>query len=575
MAISISARKPARWLMVTAVAFLAIAASATSLPNVFVQDDIPVVLKNQDNHGISTPWTAFTRPYWPKPFSPDLYRPLMSVGLATQWVAGAGRPVVFRVTSILLYTASAVAFFWLAAMLLPLEAAGIAAALFAVHPVHVEAVAVAVNQGELIVGLIATLWVGLYVRARRAGDLGVRNSIGFVATYLVTCFFKENAVILPGLLIAAEMTVIPDERPFMRRVAAVRPLILALAATGLAFLTVRSAVLDNVVGSFTAEGLQGLSAGQRTLTMLGVVPEWLRLFAWPAHLQADYSPQEITGALAWGTAQMLGLFVLLAAVIGALAARRSAPVLTFGILWVAIAMFPVSNVLVPTGIVLAERTLYLATIGFLLIVGALLPAVFMAVAGTRPPVRRAAAAALLLLLGAGAVSSALRQRTWANPFSQSAQLLIDAPLSYRSHYGAASLLWEGHQREASEIEYQRALTLFPRSFAVPRELADRLRLEARCTEAIPLYQQALRYAPDLNEVRSSLIACLMYDGRYTDARSQARIGLAVDGGGSDSLNFRNFRTAAERALLDRAAPGTVRLTVQPNASDSAAARRAP
>ena len=160
----------------------------------------------------------------------------------------------------------------------------------------------------------------------------------------------------------------------------------------------------------------------------------------------------------------------------------------------------------------------------------------------------------------------------ASSLNQSAQLLIDAPLSYRSHHGAASLLWEGHQREASEIEYQRALLLFPKSFAVPRELADRLRLEARCKEAIPLYLRALRYAPDLNEVRSSLIACLMYEGRYVEARSQAKIGLAVDGGGTDSLNLRNFRATAERAILDKAEPGTVRLTVQPNASDSAALR---
>jgi len=496
----------------------------------------------------------------------------MSVGLAAQWVAGGGSPLAFRLTSILLYVASAVAFFWFAAILLPIEAAWVVAALFAVHPLHVEAVAVAVNQGELIVGLIATLWVGCYLRVRRQGDLSTRNSLGFVATYLVACFFKENAVILPGLLIAAEMTVIRDDRPVMRHIAAVRPLVLALTATGLGFLTVRSAVLDNVVGSFTAEGLQGLSAGQRALTMLGVVPEWLRLFAWPAHLQADYSPQEITGALAWGSGQTLGLFILAAAVIGALAARRSAPVVTFGIMWIAIALFPVSNVLVPTGIVLAERTLYLASLGFLLVVGGLLPAVFQAVSAARPSIRRTAAAALALLLVAGTVASARRQRTWANPFSQSAQLLIDAPLSYRSHHGAASLLWEGHQREASEIEYQRALTLFPKSFAVPRELADRLRLEARCKEAIPLYLQALRYAPDLNEVRSSLIACLMYEGRYAEARSQAKIGLAVDGGGTDSLNLRNFRATAERAILDKAEPGTVRLTVQPNASDSAALR---
>lgn len=71
-------------------------------------------------------------------------------------------------------------------------------------------------------------------------------------------------------------------------------------------------------------------------------------------------------------------------------------------------------------------------------------------------------------------------------------------------------------------------------------------------------------------MRSSLIACLMYDGRYAEARSQARIGLAVDGGGGDSLNLRNFLATAERAMREQAAPGTVRLTVAPTAADSAA-----
>ena len=440
---------PRRCWLLTAVVVLALSASAPSVPNVFVQDDIPVVLKNPDNHSISTPWTAFTRLLAKPPFSPDLYRPLMSVGLAAQWVGGGGSPLVFRITSILLYVASTVAFFWLAAMLLPVEAAWVIAAFFAVHPLHVEAVAVAVNQGELIVGLIATLWVGRYLRVRRQGDVSARSSIGFVATYLVACFFKENAVILPGLLVAAEVTVIRDARPLRIRVAAIRPLMLALAATGLVFLTIRSSVLDNVVGSFTAEALQELTVGQRALTMLRVVPEWVRLLAWPAHLQADYSPQEITGATGWSAAQTLGVLFIAAFTVAALAARRTTPVMTFGLIWVAIAIFPVSNVLVPTGIVLAERTLYLPGIGFLLAFGSLLPAVFATVARARAPVRAAALGALILVLVAGTVASARRQRTWANPFAQSAQLLIDAPLSYRSHFGAASLLWEGHQRKAA------------------------------------------------------------------------------------------------------------------------------
>ncbi len=570
MVLTLSVRKPVRWLLTTAVALLAISASATSLPNIFVQDDIAVVRNNDENHSLSAPWMAFSRPYWPKPFSPDLYRPLQSLALATQWVAGGGRPALFRITSILLYTTSAVAFLWLAGMLLPIEAAWVAAALFAVHPLHVEAVAVAVNQGEMIVGLIATLWVGFYVLARRRGALSARACVGYVLTYVLACFFKENAVILPGLLIAAELTLVSDPRPVRVRVDGIRPLILALIATGLVFLSVRSIVLNNVVGTFTAEALQGLSVGQRGMTMIGIVPEWVRLLAWPAHLQADYSPQETSGATNWGLAQTLGLILLTGSICGAVAARRIAPVATFGLLWTAIALFPVSNVLVPTGVVLAERTLYLASIGFLLTTGALLALAFNGLSRDRPAIRRTVLGALTLLVLAGMVASARRQRTWATPHTHALTLLLDAPLSYRAHHGIAGLLWADRQYEASEREYRRALELYPGGFTVARDLADHLRLQARCGDAIPLYQQALRNAPALTEIRSSYIACLMYEGRYEVARSQARIGLAVDGGGADSLNLRNFKAAAERAIIEKPAPGTVRLTVQQKAHDSVA-----
>jgi hypothetical protein len=568
MALTLSVRRPVRWLLTTTIALLALGASATSLPNIFVQDDIAVVRNNDENHSLSKPWIAFTRPYWPKPFSPDLYRPLQSLALATQWVAGDGRPALFRITSILLYAASAVAFFWLAGMLLPIEAAWSAAALFAVHPVHVEAIAVAVNQGEMIVGLVATLWVGLYVIARRRGALSTRASVAYVLTYVLACFFKENAVILPGLLIAAEFTLVSDPRSFRVRVAAIRPLILALIATGLAFLTVRSLVLNNVVGTFTSEALQGLSVGQRGVTMIGIVPEWVRLLSWPAHLQADYSPQEIGGATTWGFAQTLGLILLAGAVGGAIAARRTAPAMTFGLLWTGIALFPVSNVLVPTGVVLAERTLYLASMGFLLSAGALMAMVFNGLHENRPVIRRSVLGALMLLIATGMIASARRHRTWATPHTHALTLLVDAPLSYRAHHGIAGLLWADRQYEASEREYRRALQLYPGGFTVARDLADHLRLQARCGDAIPLYQQALHNAPSLTEIRSSYIACLMYEGRYAVARSEARIGLAVDGGGTDSLNLRNFRAAADRAIIEKAPPGTVRLTVQPNARDS-------
>ena len=73
----------------------------------------------------------------------------------------------FRVGSILLYVAATWAVYQVAQRLLTPVAAVVAAALFAVHPVHVEAVAVAVNQAELWVVVLLGWLTVRYIDRRR------------------------------------------------------------------------------------------------------------------------------------------------------------------------------------------------------------------------------------------------------------------------------------------------------------------------------------------------------------------------------------------------------------------------
>jgi hypothetical protein len=103
--------------------------------------------------------------------------------------------------------------------------------------------------------------------------------------------------------------------------------------------------------------------------MLQVVPMWLRLLVWPAHLQADYAPGEIVPPNHISAPELVGA-VLICAALGLIwGCRRRAPAVSFGLAWCAIALLPVSNI-VPTGVVLAERTLFLPSVGFLIAAGA-------------------------------------------------------------------------------------------------------------------------------------------------------------------------------------------------------------
>ena len=207
-----SLRRPAWPLPAISLALLAIAASATGIVNGFTYDDRPVILENpfmRDLHGW---WRAFTTPYWPPDWGSDGYRPLTSLAFKLEFALSGGNAMVIHGANIALYALSAVLAYYLARRVLPEWCAWVVAALFAVHPVHVEAVANGVGQSELLVAVFMIPAVTLYLRDRMRGDgvLAPRTIAAILLLYAGACFSKEHGVVLPALLVAAELTVIAD-----------------------------------------------------------------------------------------------------------------------------------------------------------------------------------------------------------------------------------------------------------------------------------------------------------------------------------------------------------------------------
>lgn len=553
---------PRTWLATGALVALGLGSTVTSLGNRFAQDDMPVIERNPVVHTLARPWTFFTQSYWPKPFPPALYRPLATTGFAVQWQLGGGRPWVFRATSMVMYLAAGLALYHLAGLFLPALAAWLVAAFFLVHPVHVEAVAVAVNQSEIMVGLLAVSAVLLYVRLRQTDRFGPREGAALFGLYLAATLFKESGLVLIGLIVAAELTVVRDQRALGARIARIRPLLLVMLLGAACFFAIRTLALQgDPVGTFTAEALDGLGMGGRALTMLAVVPHWFRLLLWPAHLRGDYSPREIESATAWGLPQTTGLLLLVLAVLVAAAAWRRHPVVTFGLLWVAIGIFPVSNVLVPTGIVLAERTLFLPSVGMMLAVGGLAAPVINRLRAAPRALQAAAWAGVLAILVMGTTRSASRQRVWQDQFTFWHQTTVDAPLSYRAHHALAQLLFQVGARQWAEREYRTAIALYPRQWGAYFDLANKLRLNGMCEQAVRYYRETLLIEPEQEAARTSLIACLLHLGRYADARAEAREGMSYATRQARLRVFQKLFRVADSAQTARAAPGTVRLTI--------------
>jgi protein O-mannosyl-transferase len=508
------------------IAALALVASITSLTNGFALDDVPIVALDPRAHNLAGAWRFCCTSYWPRGYGGGLYRPLTSMLFALEWAIGHGAPIVFHAINIGLYAVLAVAVLALAREVLDPAPAALTAALFAVHPAHVEVVANVVGQSELVAALAMTLAVAIYVRARRTSDAplgrGLLGAIG--ALFAAAILAKEHGVVLPLVLLAAECIVVRDPRPLRARARTLWPLAATLAAVGVGYGVARLGAIGWLFGDTPNPALASLPPSARGWTMLAVAGEWLRLLLWPAHLAALYGPPgtPILKGFDWramGCALAVGAVLVLA-----FSARRRVPVITFGIVWAGLALLPVTNLVFVSGVHLAERSLFFPSVGAMLAVGGAVGAVVGA--APRRWLRITAMATASVLVGLGVWRSARRQPVWRDNRTLLVQAVQDEPNSYVAHYQLAGQLFADGLADAGEREVNVAIA---QSNGFPPALAMLAQARARngdCASAVPLWRRALAQFPRMVPDRLGLATCLLEVGDYAGARSVAVVGVS-------------------------------------------------
>jgi tetratricopeptide (TPR) repeat protein len=199
----------------------------------------------------------------------------------------------------------------------------------------------------------------------------------------------------------------------------------------------------------------GLGVAGRVSTMLPVVFVLVRLLVWPFQLSADYLPA-VVPRLEHLTALGAAGLLLLASLAGLAAASwRGHRALAVGLLFMGIAWLPTANLLFPTGIVLAERTLYLASAGLALVAAAAFERL------QRARERRLASWLAAVVIVAFAVRSATQAPVWRSNRDLVLWGLDEHPESYRQHQAAARALLRSGDRSAALRQYDLAIELYP------------------------------------------------------------------------------------------------------------------
>jgi len=201
--------------------------------------------------------------------------------------------------------------------------------------------------------------------------------------------------------------------------------------------------------------------------------------------------------------------------------------------WTLTTLSIASGLFVATGVLLAERTLFLPSVGVALLAGAV--ADWALGAAARRDVRLAVpvAAAIVVVLALGARRSSDRQRVWRDNETLFASGVVDAPLSYRAHFSWGGQLFDMGRYADGEREVRMAMRLFPVDPDPPDYLGSRYMRAGMCEPAIPLFHRALEINSRRRYTRLRLISCLLATGQPDSAQRIAH--ESVTAVGADSL----------------------------------------
>jgi protein O-mannosyl-transferase len=559
------------------IAFAALLVYANSLLNGFAFDDIPIVLQNARVHDLGDLRAIWLTPYWPflgEEFG--LYRPLTIFAYAVQWRIGGGEPWLFHAVSVAMHAGVALLVLRLLLYFVPLAGAAAGALVFAVHPVHTEAVANVIGQAELIAAL-ATVGACL-LHARRAPGCHVSWPLraAHVALFLVAVLAKESALSLPLLLVVVDIAqrrfawTRQGVEGYVRAMA--MPAIL-IAAAAIVYLGFRVDALGSLRGVNLGPSLPYLREEHRVLTAFRAWPEFARLMFFPADLSAEYGPGVIVPMTALTPMVALGMMIFGATLATALLLARS-PLVALPAAWFLVSMLLVSNLLFPIGVLVAERLLYTPSVAVAFVVGAAVTAAWQSSVRRR----RLAIATITLAVIAMGARTWIRNPDWKDNSAVFTAMNRDRPEAYRPYWTNAAVHTVMNELEKAEPFWRVAYALWPRDPSMLTEYGAFLNRTGRFEQALPMLEYAVEQVPWAARSHLVLAETYLALGRPAEALERlnrgyrigavelrifyAQLGRAYDGIGDDALALAAWRTAARKrggqhwlihAMLARAA----------------------
>jgi tetratricopeptide (TPR) repeat protein len=467
------------------------------------------VMAGLDGDGVRWSFTTIDEANW---------HPLtwLSLMLDTELHGGTARG--FHLTNLALHLANGLLLFIVFLMMTGERwKSAFVAALFAIHPLHVESVAWISSRKDVLstlFGLLALIAYVRYVRLRQ-----VRWQIAALAAYLCSLLSKQMLVTLPFLLLLLDYW--PLGRLKRRSSGTVRRLV--LEKMPFLALAVASAVIvywaQNQGGAM--QSAEAFPLGVRLLNAPVAYVLYLARTIWPAGLSVFYPHPgaAISIVPAVGAA---GLLAVASIVVLRQTTRR--PFAFIGWFWFLGMLVPVIGLVQIGEQQMADRYTYLPIVGLFLI-AAWLPSSLIPPAPWRNRLLVGTAAAALAGL---AVAAWFQTGTWRDSETLFRRALAVTRNNAIVHNNLGSYLGRKGRYEAALEHLQQAVAIQPDNPDALSNLGLALSMTGRSGEAFPRFEKALAIDPELVSAHMNWGLVLTGSGRPLEALEHYRAALTID-----------------------------------------------
>ncbi len=485
-----------------------------AIQNTFVYDDVAQVVENIEIRSITGAAGYFLRTV---PFSSEylanagaFYRPLFWMSLSLDYHVWELSARGFRLTNLVLH--------WICGLLLFLLLSRLGLPRSLVFGVPLAWIALPVNT-EVAAWIsarpfsLATTFIlaGMLLLDRFLASGRALNLVGLTVACLGVLLSHESGIILP----IVSLLLIARRNRLQARV---------LLCAGGAFVAAFSAyaLLRVAAGSgdLASPALTDVAAALQRVPLL--VTKYLAWILFPIRLSVERSSD--WAHLTPSTAGVVcGWLMIAAASTATLLIRRRLPVVVLGLTWFAVTLLPFLN-LVPLSQGMAERYVYLASMGIVLALGGGL----VVLLEQKFSLKAATAAALVLLVSLYAMRASSRVEEWRDEWTLYASSLEASPNSHVLRYNLAVKYAESGDADKAESLYRAAIALRPGYHAAKVNLANLLQRQGNFEGARRMYEEVLEAQPDRKEALLNLGNLLQRTGRVEAAENAYQAALAID-----------------------------------------------